>query len=69
MNATAGNGNDDDVTQLKNTVTELQADRARLFAEVSRLRTARNEALVIAATAQQENARLLARIAELEGNQ
>lgn len=66
MNAAAGNGTDGEVERLRGVVADLQAQRSRLFAEVTRLRDARNEAMAAAANALQEIGRLKARIAELE---
>lgn len=68
MNAAAGNGEQPEVERLRAAVADLQAQRSRLFAEVTRLRDARNEAMAAAANALQEIGRLQARIAELEGN-
>lgn len=67
MNAVAGNG-DDEIERLNALAADLQAQRAHLLAEVSRLRQARNEAIESATAAQRENAQLRARITELEGN-
>lgn len=66
--AAAANGNgDSELDRLRGVVADLQAHRARLLTEVSQLREARNQALKAAAEAQQEIARLKARIEELEG--
>lgn len=62
---TAANG-DTELTELRAQVADLQAQRAQLFAEVQRLRSERDEAIGQAASAQQENTLLRARIAELE---
>lgn len=62
MNAAAGDGDD-----LNAVIDDLQAQRAHLLAEASRLRQARNEAIESAVAAQRENAQLRARIQELEG--
>lgn len=66
MNA-AADGDGDDVTRLHAQIADLQAQRARLLEEVSRLREERNNAVATSATLQSENAELRRRIAELEG--
>lgn len=67
MNATAGNGEDNEADRLRAVIADLQAQRTHLYAEVARLRQERNDAIALAAAAQQENAQLRARINELEG--
>lgn len=67
MNAAAAAGNGGgELDRLRGEVADLKAQRARLLAEVSELREARNQALAAAAKAQQETARLRARVQELE---